>query len=247
MMQIEVRKNGHTTPYNKNQIKRNLFWFLFFIMKGEVLMNEKLYYITDCYGSCYGINNANKLVIVSNESLATKFTLTKANNLIQNCVKPMMRYQYILKEVPADEKQVTDDYAELSQMDYKRTRFDEMDTEWNDYVEDVISFGSQLRQYAANLNIMLSEVDKEICDIMHFIEFNSLDAAKGYRIYRMLHDCRLRRRKIKDEKAKTEEAIKVFADCEWLEKTKKCLIQMKTLDNRTYTPRILTELFEEAS
>ena len=128
-------------------------------------MEEKLYCITDTYGSYYGLNQMNKLVPVSGEEQATRFTFIKANNIIQNTIKPMQRYQYVLKEVSGQGNAAS--YSDLDEGDYIMTRFDDMETDWNGYMEDLISFSSQLRQYRINLNYMLSEVDKEICDIMH--------------------------------------------------------------------------------
>lgn len=208
-------------------------------------MEGRLYCITDTYGSYYGLNPANKLVPVGDEEHATRFTFIKANNVIQNSIKPMQRYQYVLKEASIEEKQ--ENYSDMEDGDYIPTRFDGMDTNWNEYVEELISFSSQLRQYRLNLNYMLSEVDKEICDIMHYIEFYNLDAAKGYKTYKMLKDCRLRRRKIKDEYEKVSAAITVFANDDLIDKLKNALHQMKGLDARTYKPRVLAELFEEVS
>lgn len=209
-------------------------------------MEEKLYYITDTYGSFYGMNQLNKLVAVSDIQNATKFTLIKATNVIQNMIKPMQRYQFVLREATTEEGKEPE-YVEVSEDECYHTRFDNMDTDWNGYMEDLISFCSQLSQYQTNLNFMLSEVDKEICDIMHYIEFYNLDAAKGYKMYKMLKDCRLRRRKIKDEREKVSAAIQAVGNLEFVEKIKTCLCQMKGLDKRKYTPRILDELFEEAS
>lgn len=208
-------------------------------------MKESLYYITDTYGSNYVLNAANKLVPVAKIEQAGKFTLAKANNIIQNSVKPMQRYQFILKE--AVDIGNDDRLYDLEEGDYVSTRFDDMDTDWIGTMSEIIEFSSQLKQYRMNLNHMLSEVDKEICDIMHFIEFNNLDAAKGYKMYKMIRDCRIRRRKIKDEHEKVNAAIQVFANEELIEKMRTVLKQMKALDNRIYSPRVLTELFEEAS
>ena len=209
-------------------------------------MGEKLYYITDTYGSCYALNSMNKLAVVNKEEFATKFTLAKANNIIQNAVKPMQRYQFILKEA-TNEPEIEEEYFDLGKDEYIQTRFDHMDTDWNGYIEDLIGFSSQLKQYRVNLNYMLSEVDKEICDIMHYIEFNNLDAAKGYKVYKMIKDCRMRRRKIKDEHEKVNAAIQVLANDELIDKMRTALKQMRGLDQRLYTPRVLTELFADAS
>ena len=215
-------------------------------MKRGKIMSSKLYYITDTYGSFYALDDSNKLVVVNKEEFATKFTLAKANNTIQKVIKPMQRYQFVLKEVP-NNLSLEDDYLELEKNAYISTRFDDMNTDWKWEMENLISFCSQLKQYRVNLNHMLSEVDKEICDIMHYIEFYNLDAAKGYKMYKILKECRLRRRKIKDEYEKVGAAITALANDDLIEKIKTALKQMKGLDNRLYTPRILTELFEEAS
>ena len=61
-------------------------------------MSGKLYYITDTYGSLYALDDSNKLIVVNREEFATKFTLAKANNIIQKVIKPMQRYQFVLKE-----------------------------------------------------------------------------------------------------------------------------------------------------
>lgn len=209
-------------------------------------MGEKLYYITDTYGCYYTMNNLNQLVAVVDPSKAMRFTMVKAKNIIQNMVKPMQRYQYVLKEVTTGEGQPVE-ITEVRSNKYYQTRFDDMDTDWTGYMEDLISFCSQLTLYAGNLELMLSEVDKELCDIMHYIEFNSLDAANGYKAYKMIRDCRLRRRQIKDEREKVNAAIQAVGNVQLIENLKVCLCQMKGLEGRKYKPRVLEELFENAS
>ena len=161
-------------------------------------------------------------------------------------IKPMQRYQYVLKEVTEEDGQPIE-LAEVRGNRYYHTRFDDMDTDWAGYIEDMISFCSQLKMYEGNLDLMLSKVDQEICDIMHYIEFNSLDAANGYKAYKMIRDCRLRRRQIKDEREKVKAAIQAVGNVQLIEDLKTCLCQIKGLEGRTYKPRILEELFENAS
>ena len=160
-------------------------------------------------------------------------------------VKPSMRYQYVLLEVGEDDRE--GNAEEFVKMEWMDTRFDGMDTDWKGYLEDVLSFISQLQQYKSNLTYMHSEVEKEICDLMHYIEFNNLDAANGYKIYKMLRECRLRRRLIKNEDIKVSAAIQALGGLTLQEKLKESLGRLKGLENRTYSPRILYELFDEAS
>lgn len=208
-------------------------------------MRDKTFHIADTYGTYYGLNQANKLVAVNDKSLATKFSFLKASNILQNMIKPSMRYQYVLVEAGED---VDDEgITELPKMERVDTRFDNMDTDWKKYLEDVLGFASQLQQYKNNLMYMYSDVEKEICDLLHYIEFNTLDAANGYKIYKMLRECRVRRRQIKDENIRVSAAIRALGGLELQEKLQDGLCQIRSLDNRTYRPRILEKLFEEVS
>lgn len=215
-------------------------------------MEETLFYVTDTYGTYYTINASNKLVPTTDKEQAAKFTQAKANSVIQTMIKPMQRYQYIIREAVREKEETETQANSVQVIDYKEedcneTMFDALDMEWNQYIQTLITFCSDLKQYRINLNYLLSQVDKEICDILHYIEFNNLDAANGYRMYKMLKDCRLRRRKIKDDLGKVNLIIPTLGNKELVNSLKTCLSQMKAMDQRKYTPRVLDELFEEAS
>lgn len=218
------------------------------IRKGSANMRDRIYYITDTYGTYYSVNSMNKLVAMNHKDLATKFTYSKANAVLQKTVKPSNRYQYILVEAGESISSLPDrEIRVVTEEDFRETRFDSLDTDWLGYLEDMLSFVSQLQQYRNNLNYLLSEVDKEICDIMHYIEFNCLDAAKGYKVYKMLRECRLRRRKIKDEEYKVTVAIQALSEPELPEKLKSAICQIRGMERRQYKPRVLEELFEHVS
>ena len=211
-------------------------------------MRDKIYYIADTYGTYYKVTSSNKLLAVNKKEWADKLPFLKANNVLQNAVKPSNRYQYVLVEADVTPQENRDELlTNISKEDLKKTRFDELDTDWLGCLEDVLSFISQLQQYKCNLSYMYSEVEKEICDIMHYVEFNSLDAANGCKVYKMLRDCRLRRRLIKDENIKVTAAIEALGDLTLQEKLKESICRIKNLDNRQYSPRVLEELFYEAS
>ena len=206
-------------------------------------MAEKMYYIMDTYGSYYMVNSSSKISATTNPNLATKFTLAKANNVIQNMIKPNQRYQYVLKEAEEVGHEVVE-YVDAYSGDYMETRLDDMNLDWNSYIEEVIDITSQLRQYRSNLSYMLSQVNKEICDIMHYVEFFNLDAARGYKVYKMLKERRIRRRHIKDEFEKVSAVIQAMGDEPFMQRMNTCLRQMEGLDHRQYEPRVLVELFE---
>lgn len=59
----------------------------------------------------------------------------------------------------------------------------------------------------------LSKIELLNIDIEHFIEFNDLNASDGYKIYKILHELRVQRRKIKNQIADMEQMrITVISD-----------------------------------
>lgn len=86
------------------------------------------------------------------------------------------------------------------------------------------------------LNNKLSEVDRKICDVLHYIEFNKLNACDGYKTYKMIREYRLERRTIKDE-------IEMLDDV-YNNITKLIEESINRLSNRKYKPRELPELFK---
>lgn len=88
---------------------------------------------------------------------------------------------------------------------------------------------------------MESEVDKEISDIMHFIEFNNFSASEGYKLCKAIKDLRLRRRRIKNELELINIVNMHTLNNVALGYTNKAITG---LDNKQYTPRVLQELFD---
>lgn len=87
----------------------------------------------------------------------------------------------------------------------------------------------------SELGKAVSEIDRELCDVYHYIEFNDLNVVGGYRAYKMLQGILRRRRLAKDEYAIAQS---VHDNWKSLNRIQSCLER-----NRIYTPRVLTELF----
>ena len=76
--------------------------------------------------------------------------------------------------------------------------------------------------------------------MLHAIEFNSYNARDGYKIYKLLHDLRLERRKYKDEQIIADVMKSSFASSNWeLARTR-----VEDLKDRQYQVRNLEELFK---
>lgn len=86
----------------------------------------------------------------------------------------------------------------------------------------------------------LSDIDHEITDITHAAEFYELNAAQGYMVYKALHETTIRRREVKDNLMIVESILD----------SKVCNVSQVKLDhkadklnNRSYHPRVLKEIF----
>lgn len=98
-----------------------------------------------------------------------------------------------------------------------------------------------LRKRKQELFDLQSEVDKEISDIYHYIELSNLNAYQGWLMYKMLQYRLKRRRVIKDELSIIKHLIDSNIDTQSLSDIQ---TMIKNMDNRKYTPRVLSDLFK---
>ena len=84
------------------------------------------------------------------------------------------------------------------------------------------------------------EIEREITDIYHAMEFYNLDAARGYKIYKMMQERLIRRRQNKDETLKIDYILSGGIKGLTNKQTRK---HFESLKNRQYQPRALKELF----
>lgn len=111
----------------------------------------------------------------------------------------------------------------------------------DDDMRELLNIIEQIKSRKAILVKDMKEVDREITDIEHAAEFYNLNAAQGYKLYRLLHDARERRRIVKDRLSMVERILE----------TKVCNLSTTRIDNkveqmnnRNYCPRVLKELFD---
>lgn len=85
-----------------------------------------------------------------------------------------------------------------------------------------------------------SNIDKQISDILHYIEFYTFSASDGYKLCKALKELRLRRREIKNE-LELINIINVHT-CNNIANgnTSKAI---EGLSNKQYAPRVLNDLF----
>lgn len=163
----------------------------------------------------------------------------KANNIINNCISPDRRKKCRILNVNAVQTKATSpkpiNKTVVATPEHK-SLFDEVMTSFR--AIDITGFDKE----QGELSQKLSRVDQEVSDIKHYIEFNKLNAADGYKAYKMLQDKLLERRAIKDDFLK----FKVLSEAKVSDIFDGTLEQsLRELNNRTYTPRVLKELFDE--
>lgn len=190
---------------------------------------ELLYIITN--GRNYlGIDSNQQITTVAKRDKAKRFTYDKAKNVLANLNRQLKNLGYYMEP---DEK--ANQFIEQAS--------NEVNQEINAILSQVQEFESYVQDIGKKrdaLSYELSMVDAEIEDILHAAEFYSLNACEGYKLYKMLRDARIRRRKLKDY-IEVVGYIEGTTGKELAESKGSKLILGKM--SREYKPRVLNELF----
>ena len=156
----------------------------------------------------------------------------KAENALSNLPKQMRNLGYFVQQVDAPSKPLEIDGFDKSEL-----------VNYDSALAQIGSFcdlHDQLVARATWVEYRLQEVENKIQDVLHAIEFNSYNARDGYKIYKLLHDLRLERRKYKDEQIIADVMKSGFAGSNWeLVRTR-----VDDLKDRQYHVRNLEELFK---
>ncbi len=172
---------------------------------------------------------------VANPELALKFSeRNKAENFYANLAKSFKNIGYAVQEATDRERYTDidfDEYLDESCLDDIKTSVLGIQT--------LLRKVFRMREHA---QAELARADAALLDIEHAAEFYALNAAQGYRLYRMLHETRVERRKRKDQIAICN--IIIDSGFEGL-MDGTTLKRITGMDRREYKPRILEELFVE--
>lgn len=189
-----------------------------------VLYNQKYYLMHNAIGQWTPTPELNESFQFNDK--------TKAENALSNLPKQMRNLGYFVQQIDAPSKPVDFD---------RNTNLDLVD--YDSALAQIGSFcdlHDQLVARAAWVECKLQEVENKIQDVLHAIEFNSYNARDGYKIYKLLHDLRLERRKYKDEQIIADVMKSGFAGSNW----KLARTRVDDLKDRQYHVREMEELFE---
>ena len=190
-----------------------------------VLYNQKYYLMHNAIGQWTPTPELNESFQFSDK--------IKAENTLANLPKQMRNLGYFVQQIDTPTKPVDFDQfnSELELVNYDSALAQ---------IGSFCDLHDQLVARATWVEYKLQEVEDKIQDVLHAIEFNSYNARDGYKIYKLLHDLRLERRKYKDEQIIADVMKSGFTGSNW-ELTRN---RVDDLKDRQYHVRNLEELFK---
>lgn len=124
-----------------------------------------------------------------------------------------------------------------------------------DLANSLFNITDEIKKEWEKLNENLKRAEQKRCDIYHYIEFSTLNAAQGYNAYRLLKEALEERRTIKNKMEEMKIALNFvngtrLTSGEERQKTRYRITKahdLNTVDieNKIYNVRTMTDLFGE--
>ena len=182
-----------------------------------------------------------KYVPTSCEALADIFGNKEANSILQNNLSKALKSCFHVEKTDKPPELIKQITQEKVNENTETPSNSENIQYWIDKVSDLNGLASEALHRKDNLLSQLSKIDQELSDIDHYIEFVNLNAAQGYKAYRMIKDRRIIRRSIKNEL----DVLNIILGKKISETaTDEIQKAISGIDKRTYEPRVLNELFD---
>lgn len=205
-----------------------------------------LYVITDGNKNYIKRDIDGKYVAARSRALADEFLEKwKAEKVLKNNLTPKKRKLYRVVEEDVGftvVKKPEQDQAEKPKEERKPEQLllSPQIEELRKKIEGVKKFIDDAENRRSELSDLLSNTDKEITDIQHYIEFSDINGEDITSTYNMLKTRLKNRRQIKNELS----VLRQLAECKMdASMFGDLLTVISDLDNKTYVPRVLTSLF----
>lgn len=182
-----------------------------------------------------------KYVPTSCEALADVFTNKQATGIFQSNLSKALKSVFRVQKIDEPPKLIKQISQETVQENTEKVSTAENVQRWIDKIEGLNGLATEALHRKDELVQQLSKVDQELSDVNHYIEFCNLNAAQGYKAYKMIKDRRIKRRSIKNE-LQVVDIILSKKICETA--TDEIQKAIAGMDQRTYEPRVLNELFD---
>lgn len=200
-----------------------------------------VYVITDGEGSyIHRDETSGKYVPIRSFKKATQWdSILKANGVLNNSITKKIRNNYAVQLIDTAKTVEKEDMSVQNDLCSRKITDDNID-EWLSKINtimDVMS-GSDTRQQ--ELGVKLSDADKGIEDIKHYIEFGNFNAYQGWMCFKMLQNLLRQRRKYKNEM----QVLNLIKQCKFDRESLISLSQkISDIQNKCYAPRTFSELF----
>lgn len=198
------------------------------------------YIITDGSRFIYR-NHSGKFVPTPSEAMADIFGKKQADAIFNNSLPKALKSVFHVEKYDKPPNQVKQVTKKEIDKNTEKVTISENIQRWLDKVSELNGLKKDATKRKEELCKQLSDVDKELSDINHYIEFCNLNAAQGYKAYKMVKDRRIKRRSIKNELVVVDAILEKKISDSITEEIENVI---HSLDERTYTPRILNELFD---
>lgn len=198
------------------------------------------YVITDGEKFIYR-NVQGRYVPCSNGDMADVFSKGAAEGILRSSLPKALRGVFYIKKRDTPQwyvKQVSMD--DLRSNTEKAAESGEI-RKWVCHANDMCSFMKDARARRDELGKRLKELEDEKTDIEHYIEFQNLNAAQGYKASMELKECRIKRRAVKNELCVLDAILRQDGGGILMEEVQEKIRQM---DSRVYRPRIRVDLFD---
>ena len=201
-----------------------------------------------------------KYVPIRSEKQATRFpTFEKANNVLKSSIPKTIRSRYKITlvtetenlahfaaqnnhELAHDADNAYQVQLDICDMEIKQAPIDEMLDKFesiNSLFMDMASLGEDIEKIPQ----LLSDIDKKINDVEHYIEFGgNFNAYQGWLCFKILQNLLRQRRQYKNY----QEAYHRISESKLtIESIENLITSLKGLNNQTYHARALPELFQQ--
>ena len=182
-----------------------------------------------------------KYVPTSCEALADVFSNKQATGIFQSNLSKALKSVFRVQKIDEPSKLIKQISQETAQENTERVSTAENIQRWIDKIDGLNGLATEALHRKDELVQQLSKVDQELSDVNHYIEFCNLNAAQGYKAYKMIKDRRIKRISIKNELQVVDIILSKKISETATDEIKKAIAGM---DQRTYEPRVLNELFD---
>lgn len=182
-----------------------------------------------------------KYVPTSCEALADIFSNKQATGIFQSNLSKALKSVFHVQKIDEPPKLVKQISQKTAQENTEKVSVAENIQHWIDKIDGLNGLASEALHRKDELLSQLSKVDQELSDVNHYIEFCNLNAAQGYKAYKMIKERRIKRRSIKNELQVVEIILSKKISETATDEIQKAIVGM---DQRKYEPRVLNELFD---